>query len=266
MIGLLAKEAFAKPPLTNLEGVGGIAFNPLAYLADSGSTDDYLKIKDIDFLTNPRIGVWYVSLSDVNVDWTSIGVADTFLKKLEVSYGFETINQENATVKHKNNLGAKLLVLKENSFDTNFLPSVSLGTIFKHTSNVGAGVDTRGWDYYLVATKSVNFFPRPILLSAGLLSSKGKTTGVFGYDKDRDITGFANIDVVLPKNLILGFEYKEGSSYSDWKDADYWETHLAWTPNDNLTLVLAYVDAGDSKSASKVGLGNGVVLSVQYAF
>jgi uncharacterized membrane protein len=36
--------------------------------------------------------------------------------------------------------------------------------------------------------------------------------------------------------------------------------------NPNLTLVAAYVYTGDSKSTSKVGLGDGAVLSIQYAF
>jgi hypothetical protein len=48
--------------------------------------------------------------------------------------------------------------------------------------------------------------------------------------------------------------------------ADYWNAHLAWFANKNLTLVGAYVNAGDEKSTSRVGLGDGFVLSVQYAF
>jgi len=260
------KDVFAGPPLTNLEGVGGIAFNPLAYLADSDGEDSHFKIGNTDIVGKPRFGAWYVNLSDVNVDWTAIGVADTFFKKLEVSCGYETINQENTTAKHKNNVGAKLLLLPENSFDTKFLPAISAGTIFKHTSNVGSGVDASGQDYYVVATKLIAQLPLQVLLSGGVLSTKGKTTGVFGYDKDRKVTGFGNIDVILPWNLIAGFEYKQGAKYSDWKDANYWDAHLAWTPNKNLTLILAYVDAGDHKSATKVGLGNGVVLSAQYAF
>lgn len=136
----------------------------------------------------------------------------------------------------------------------------------KHTSNVGTGVDASGEDYYVVATKLITRLPRPVLLSGGVLSTTGKTTGVFGYDKDRKATGFGNIDVILPWNLIAGFEYKQGAHYKDWEDADYWDVHAAWTPNKNLTLILAYVDAGNYKSSSKVGLGNGVVLSAQYAF
>lgn len=263
---LAIKSLYAAAPFNNLEGVGGVAFNPLAYLADSDGEDSHFRIGNTDIIGRPRLGAWYVNLSKVNVDWTAVGVADTFFKRLEVSYGYESINQENTTAKHKNNVGAKILLLPENSFQTKFLPAISVGSIYKHTSNVGSGVDTSGQDYYLVATKLITQLPRPVLLSAGVLSTKGKTTGVFGYDKDRRATGFGNIDVILPWNLIAGFEYKQGAHYKDWKDADYWDAHIAWTPNKNLTLILAYVDAGDHKSASKVGLGNGVVLSGQYAF
>ena len=261
-VGFLTKNAFAGAPFVNLEGVGGVAFNPLAYLADSDGENSHFKIGNTDIIGKPRFGAWYVNLDHVNVDWTAIGVVDTFFNRLEVSYGYETINQDNTTAKHKNNIGTKLLLLPENSFDTKFLPAISVGSIFKHTSNVGTGVDASGQDYYVVATKLITQLPRPVLLSGGVLSTKGKTTGVFGYDKDRRATGFGNIDVILPLNLIAGFEYKQGAHYKDWKDANYWDAHLAWTPNKNLTLILAYVDAGDHKSTKVTGLGNGVVLRV----
>ncbi len=263
---LHANAVLADAPFNNLEGVGGIAFNPLAYPADSSGDNSHLKIGDTEVIGKPRIGAWYINLGDVDVDWTTIGIADTFFKRLEFSYGYETINQDNTTAKHKNNVGTKLLLLPENSFNTKFLLALSVGGIFTHTSNVGAGVDSNGQDYYLVATKLITQLPRPILLSGGVLSTQGKATGVFGYDHDRETTGFGNIDVILPWNLIAGFEYKQGAHYNDWKDADYWDAHVAWTPNKNLTLILAYVDAGDHTSTSEVGLGNGVVLSGQYSF
>lgn len=260
------KNSYAGAPFNNLEGVGGVAFNPLAYLADSSDEGSHLTVRDVDLLGLPRFGAWYVNLDHVNVDWTAIGVADTLFKRLELSYGYESVNQKNSTAKHKNNLGAKLLVLPENSFNTKYLPAISVGTIFKHTSGLSTGVDASGEDYYVVATKLINLLSRPVLLSGGVLSTRGKTTGVFGYDKDRRTTGFGNIDLILPWNLIAGFEYKQGAHYSDWKDSDYWDAHLAWSPNKNLTLIAAYVDAGNSKSSSRVGLGNGIVLSAQYAF
>ncbi len=262
----LTENSFAGAPFVNLEGVGGVAFNPLAYLADSDGKDSHFKLGKTDIIGKPRFGAWYVSLDKVKVDWMTIGVVDTFFKRLEVSYGYETIAQDNQTTKRKNNLGAKLLLLPENAFNTKFLPAVSVGSIFKHTSNAGAGVDATGADYYLVATKLITQLPRPVLLSGGVLSTKGKVTGVFGFDKDRDETLFGNIDIILPWNFIAGFEYKPGARYSDFKNANYWDAHLAWTPNKNLSLILAYVDAGSYKSSNVTGLGNGVVLSAQYAF
>jgi Protein of unknown function (DUF3034) len=251
LIVFFANGVFAGPPLTNLEGVGGIAFNPLAYPADSGGDGG-----------QARFGAWYVALGTTKVDWTSLGIAETLFKKLEISYGYETINQDSATAKHKSNLGAKLVLLPENGN----IPAVSVGTILKKTNNAPAGVDASGADFYLVATKLFTQLPQPVLLSGGALSTKGRVTGVFGYDKDTAVTLFGNVDVILPLNLIAGFEYKQGANYSDWHDADYWNTHLAWTPNNNLSLVLAYVNAGDNTSTSTVGLSDGLVLSTQYAF
>ncbi|MBF0532206.1 MAG: DUF3034 family protein [Candidatus Omnitrophica bacterium] len=259
------KNVLAGPPLNNLEGAGGIAFNPLAYLADSDGEDSHAKIGNTDIIGKPRFGVWYVNLDHANVDWTAVGVADTLFKRLEVSYGYETVNQDGQLAKHKNNVGGKLLILPENSFDTKFLPALSVGTIYKTTSRVGAGVHDDGEDYYVVATKLLTFLPRPVLISGGALSSQGKVTGVFGFDHQRKTTGFGNIDVILPWNLIAGFEYKQGPRYNDWKDANYWDAHVAWTATKNLTLVAAYVNAGDPKGA-RVGLGDGLVLSAQYAF
>ena len=266
IFGSLTNKVFAGAPFINLEGIGGVAFNPLAYLADSDGEDSHFKIGKSDIIGKPRFGAWYVSLDKVKVDWTTIGVADTFFKRLEVSYGYEIIAQDNTTAKHKNNLGLKLLLLPEDSFDTKFIPTISIGSILKHPSNVGLGVDASGVDFYLVATKLITQLPRSVLLSGGLLSTKGKVTGVFGYDKDRVETLFGNIDIILPWNFIAGFEYKQGARYKDFKNANYWDAHIGWTPNKNFSLVLAYVNAGNYKSSSVIGLGNGVVLSAQYAF
>ena len=266
LAALISGQVYAGPPLNNLEGVGGIAFNPLAYPADSSGENNHYKIGDQDVLGKPRFGAWYVNLDHVNVDWTAVGVADTFFDRVEVSYGYESINQSGAQAIHKNNIGTKLLVLPENSFDTKFLPAVSVGGIYKDTSFRSEGVDSDGYDFYTVATKTITQLPQPVIVSGGLLVTKEKVTGVFGFDKDSATTGFGNVDAVLPYNLVLGYEFKQGARYSDFKNADYWDLHLAWLANKNLSLVLAYVDAGDSKSSKEVGLGNGVVLSAQYAF
>jgi hypothetical protein len=271
-IGILvltqAVPSYAGPPLNNLEGVGGIAFNPLAYTAgasfdkDGGSQAGF-SCKDV--LSKPQAGFWYVSLSDVKVDWTAIGIAQTYFKRLELSYGYEAIAPNGENI-HKNNIGGKLLLLNENTGGLKYVPAVSAGAVYKKTSGAAAGVDSSDLDYYLVATKLITSLPVGVLLSGGVLSTKGLATGVFGFDDDRDETVFANIDVIPVPQLALGFEYKQGARFDDFKNADYYDVHAAWFFNKNLTLVGAYVNAGDEESTSRVGLGDGVVLSAQYAF
>ena len=266
-IGFFTKNVvFAGVPLNNLEGVGGIAFNPLAYPAGNSfekPKDSQRKLSFEDILSKPQIGSWYVHLGDVDIDWTSIGIAETFFKRLEVSYGYETIATSGSKTIHKNNIGAKFLLIEEKDL----VPAVSVGTVWKHTTfDTGSGVDDSGSDYYLVATKMLKNLPKPVLLSGGVISTKGRTLGVLGFDKDRDEALFANIDVLPLENIAVGFEYRQGAHFDDFKNADYWDAHLAWFVNKNLTLVGAYVNAGDENSSSKVGLGDGVVFSIQYAF
>lgn len=252
-------------PLNNLEGVGGIAFNPLAYPAGNGTPET----KDKDAATKkhifglPQIGAWYVHLGDSSIDWTTLGAAETLFQRVEVSYGHEIIGLEGSDTIYKDNVGAKLLVIEEGKV----VPAVSIGGVWKHTTFDGPdGTDDAGLDFYLVATKLIKELPRPVLLSGGLISTTGRTLGVLGFDEDRAQAFFGNIDVLPLDNVALGFEYRQGAHFDDFKNANYWNAHAAWFVNKNLTLVGAYVNAGDEKSSSQVGLGDGFVLSAQYAF
>lgn len=252
--------AFGGVPFNNLQGVGGAAFNPLAYPAGQNKADG-----TVAPLSRPQFGAWYTHLGEVDVDWTAIGVAETLFDRVEVSYGYELIAPAGENI-DKSNVGGKILVVPENAGGNNFVPAVSVGTIWKTASNVAEGSDESGVDYYGVATKLITQSPWPILLSGGVLSTKEQVTGVFGFNEDRDITGFGNIDVVLPVSVAVGLEFKQGAKFDSFENANYWDAHLAWIANKNLTLIGAYVNAGDDDSTSKVGLGDGVALSAQYAF
>ncbi len=269
--------AYGGVPLVNLEGVGGVAFNPLAYTAATFSKDD-----GQGTVAKPRFGTWYVNLKDANVDWSTIGVADTFYKRVELSYGYESVNIGSKLFAlnqplgglsqniHKSNIGAKALLLEENSFDTKFVPAVSVGTIYKHTdfdvAKLGNDKDNNGFDFYAVATKLIPELPRPVLLSAGVLSTRGQVNGILGFNDKRDTVFFGNVDILPLDNVALGFEYKQGAQFNDFKNDNYWNAHAAWFANKNLSLVLAYTDAGDRRSPTKVGLGGGTVVSAQYEF
>ena len=68
--------ARADAPFNDLEGVGGVAYNPLAYLGGEAPSQDEKKPWDSSsiggvtkFIGKPRFGTWYVNLSDVGVNW-----------------------------------------------------------------------------------------------------------------------------------------------------------------------------------------------------
>ena len=266
--------AHAGAPFNNLEGVGGVAYNPLAYLAGGKQSDEDKANLDktgfgaiTRYIGKPQFGTWYVNLSDVGVNWYTVGVSDTIADRLEVSYAYENINQKDAKSHNKHNIGAKLLVVPENLNDWQFLPAISVGGIYKHTDNVlGGKTRNSGFDGYIVASKTIAQFFRPVILSGGGLLTDSYATGVFGYDKQHKATLFGNIDVLLTDKIVAGFEYKQGPYFNSFKNADYWDFHAAWLANKDLSIVAAYTYAGDSKSHSNVGLGSGFVLSVHYAF
>ncbi len=257
---VLLQGALAGVPFNNLQGAGGAAFNPLAYPAGQNAAEG-----ETSPVSKPQFGAWYVNLGDVDVDWTAIGAAISVFNRLELSYGYELVAPNGENIR-KSNIGAKLNLVPENWGGKNFVPAVSAGAIWKSTSEVAEGSDDSALDFYLVATKLITQLPRPVLLSAGVLNTKEQVTGVFGYNDDSDTTFFANIDVLPTSFLALGAEFKQGAEYSNFKNENYYDLHAAWFANANLTLIGAYVNAGDETSTSKVGLGDGVVLSAQYAF
>ena len=268
--------AYGGVPLNNLQGAGGIAFNPLAYTAgqpwEGGESNDLNKV-----VSKPQVGAWYVNLHDADINWGAFGAAFTVAGRLEISAGYELVNARKYGDKsiNKYNLGAKLRLLDENAFDTSWVPAIAVGGIYKYTDSrtvEALRLDHDGFDAYAVASKLITQTPWPVLLSAGLLYTDEVVNGVVGHN-DYDVVAFGNIDVLPASNVAVGVEYKQGARVGDGiRNHDYWDGHVAWFVNDNLTLVAAYTDTGDKDkfyrkgSAKNIGVGSGLVFSVQYQF
>lgn len=265
--GLLAAAAEAGVPLNGLQGNGGIAFNPLAYLA--GSYDEGEKGGLGEWFSKPQVGAWYVNLDDADINWYAASAAFSVAKRLELSYGYGLVDVDGTEI-NTHNLGAKVKLLDENFGDTVWVPALAVGGLWKTTDADAAdalGLDDNGFDAYLVATKLITQTPLPVLLSGGVLYSDEVVNGVLGHG-DYDTVFFGNVDVLPAKNVAVGVEYKQGVDAGNGiRNSDYWEGHVAWFASDKLTLVAAYADTGDeTKGLSDLGVGGGLVLSAQYAF
>jgi len=265
-------------PLNNLQGTGGIAFNPLAYTA--GRQWEYAVATNISEVASaPQFGTWYVRLPDADIDWWAGSAAITLLDRLEIGYGYSYINAHKYGDKsiETHSVGAKLRVLDENAFDSAWVPAVAIGGVWKYTDSKtvdALGLDDNGFDAYVVATKLITQTPLPVLLSAGLLYTDEVVYGVVGHNNDHyDTVAFANIDVLPAENIAIGLEYKQGARVGDGiRNHDYYDGHVAWFATEKLTLVAAYANTGDKDkfyrrgSAKNLGVGDGFVLSIQYQF
>lgn len=267
---------FAGVPLNNLQGTGGIAFNPLAYTAgrtwEEGGTNTLDKI-----VSKPQVGSWYANLTDADIHWFVLGTAVTVLERVEISGGYGGINAHKYGDRSINtyNVGAKFRFLDENAFDTAWVPALAVGGVYKYTDSKtvdALGLDHDGFDGYIVASKLVKETPIPVLLSVGGLLSDEVVNGVVGHN-DYGAAVFGNIDIIPVKEVAIGFEYKQGVDVGDGiTNHDYYDAHVAWFVTDALTLVGAYAYTGDKDkfyrkgSTKDLGVGGGFVLSVQYQF
>jgi len=257
-LGVFTNMVSAGVPLNNLEGVGGIAFNPLAYPAGVSDPNSIFG----ENISKPQVGLWSVNLHAAQIDWKAVGIAQTYFKRVELSYGHESLDFASSPTINKDNFGAKVLLLNED----NVLPAISIGGVFKTTTQELLDSSNAGSDYYLVGTKLIKQLPLPVLLSGGVISTQGQVLGVLGFNDHRTNLYFWNIDVLPLSNVAIGYEFRQGAHYDNWKDSDYYNTHIAWFVNPNLTLVAAYVNAGNQESHKVFGLGDGLVLSAQYQF
>ena len=287
-----AGGATAGVPLNNLQGTGGIAFNPLAYTAglpwdgdDGGDTTNAVEHSALNGkVSRPQLGAWYVNLNDAGINWWAGSAALTFVDRVEVSTGYGFVNAHKYGDKSINtyNVGAKVRFLDENAFDTSWVPALAVGGVWKYTDSrtvEAFHLDDNGFDGYVVASKLITQTPVPVLLSAGLLLSDEVVNGVVGHN-DYDVVAFGNIDVLPAENVAIGLEYKQGVDAGDTRatgghsirNHDYWDAHVAWFITKQLTFVAAFAETGDKDkfyrkgSVKDLGVGSGAVFSLQYQF
>jgi hypothetical protein len=277
--------AYGGVPLNNLQGTGGIAFNPLAYTAglpwdgaEGGDSTNAVAHSALNGkVSRPQIGAWYVNLNDAGINWWTTSAALSFFDHVELSAGYEFINAHKYGDKsiNKYNLGAKVKFLDEDAFDTSWVPALAVGGVYKYTDSrtvEALGLDDDGFDAYVVASKLITQTPVPVLLSAGLLLSDEVVNGVVGHN-DYDVVAFGNIDILPAENIAIGFEYKQGVDAGDGiRNHDYYDAHVAWFVTKQLTLVAAFAETGDKDkfyrkgSTKNLGVGSGAVFSIQYQF
>lgn len=188
-------------------------------------------------------------------------------------------------------VGAKVRILGDAILDSDTLmPQVAVGVQYKTLGSTGLdgtlnalGAKRHGVDVYVSATKL--FLGQSLLLNGTLRATKANQNGLLGYgatlggaEDKYTLQPEFSIAYLLSKNVVIGAEYRfmrnklekagaaaglgNGLRSEDWKDL-----FIAWAPNKNFSLTLAYVDLGVIVPATTANRKQtGYYLSAQVAF
>ena len=223
--------------LMSIEGTAGGGISPWAVIAGYNEADQWSLLA-----SSAR-----TETDDYQLQTNSVAFGG--YNRVELSFARQTFTIPGGRL-GQDILGAKVRLAGDLIYGP--YPQVSVGAQFKRSTE-GATLDALGIadhndvDFY--ASVSRLFLSGPLdrswLVNATLRSTKAQQTGLLGFGVDRKFVLEASTAMLLNRYVALGMEYKakpdllSGLREDDWKDI-----FVAWFPNKNLTLALAYVDLG----------------------
>jgi len=244
-------------PLHNIEGNSGVFITSTAYLANPPEKGQIFGKPS--FSTSAVFGR--------EKDLESFALTQNLWGRLEIGYAYERFglgdwpdDVKAATglriSRHLglHNLNLRAMVVEEGSFDSPWMPTITLGAHLKWNEgqtkldeDLGGLLDrlgsdhSRGIELTAVASKTIkDFLPRPIILSAGIRNGDAIHTGIFGFAGERETTFEGSIIAFLTDRLAFAAEYRQKPDVLDQFTAG--GKHLIKGENDWWTLCLADAD------------------------
>ncbi len=136
------------------------------------------------------------------------------------------------------------------------LPQISAGVQYKRNLDfdvpaLAGARDDDGFDFYVSATKlwlgALHGYP--LLTNVTVRASKANQLGLLGFGGDQgddwEPLFEGSIGVLLRRDLVLGYEYRQKPDNLGFADEDDWQdVFLAWFPNRHFSVVGAWADLG----------------------
>jgi len=232
----VSTSALAGPPLPfhTIEGVGGGAITPIAYLVNPEPDGALFK--------KPAVAMSFVNLADKNL--TALTITEMVGDRIEIGYaadrlGMGTLPGDIQETTHVNietgdvwlhNFNVRMLFIEENtSFLGLAMPAVTGGVHFKVNEGIrdidnrlggalsGIGYEREnGTDFTLTATRTIPpkrlGLPGPLIVSAGLRASQAAQLGLLGFGDDYKFTFEGNACYFVTERLLLAYEYRQKTS------------------------------------------------------
>jgi Protein of unknown function (DUF3034) len=182
-------------------------------------------------------------------------------------------------------LGAKVRIAGDAVLDSDrWMPQVAVGALHKRT-RAGAlgptltgplGARDRGTEFYVSATKL--FLAPGVLVNGTLRATKANQNGLLGFGgaQGRGTRLYPEISVakLLRRDLAVGLEWRAKPNELDRSalgrgalaEDDWADLFVAWAPNRNVSVTLAWVDLGKIAPAVQPKRQQGVYVSAQIGF
>jgi len=267
---LLCAGAYAGPPLPThqVEGNSGVFITPTAYFANPAEPNQAFGL--------PSVSGTYAYIGQK--DFEAFVITENLWGRIELGYGLERIGlgdwpddvkaamdmsvQDDA---YLHNFNARLLAVKEGSFDCPWMPAVSVGAHYKWNQDhddineqlngtcEALGVDhDSGIEFTLTATKTIaKLLPRPLIVSAGLRNGDAIHTGLLGFAGERRTTVEGSVIYFLADKLLIAGEYRQKSDLCKHAgdlvrgEDDWWDICLGYLVDDHITVAGGYANFGD---------------------
>jgi hypothetical protein len=224
-----AKPEKAPPlPFHTIEGYGGGAITPMAYLVNPGD--------ECHIFGKPSFAMSYVNAGRKNLD--ALTVTETVDQRIEFGYGADRLGLGTLPSDIRDATGVDIdhsdvwlhtfsirgLLIKENTCIGGFeSPAITAGIHFKYNSGI-ADINSRlggalngigyrrenGADFTLTATKTIppDVLGRPLILTAGLRLSQAAELGFLGFGESYHATFEGNV-VYLPLDKVaVAYEFR----------------------------------------------------------
>lgn len=241
---LAGSRLLATSGVTQLEGGAGGGLTPWAVISGYGDEGE------------ASVGAFYTSVDVQDFRLKVNGVSASYDNRYEISAAQQSFELKDVAGDIRQEVyGAKYRLYGDAIYTD--LPQVSAGLQYKRLIDgdiadaVGAEDSDSGLDYYVSATK-VHLAAAGgyhFLWNATLRATKANQMGLLGYGGD-DNNGYKIMPefsalVLLSDSLAVGAEYrKKPDNLSAFDEDSFSDVFIAWFPNKNVNLTLAYAELG----------------------
>jgi hypothetical protein len=267
--------------VSSIDGVAGGGLTPWALTGTNATRGE---IGASAFITGVRTQDYGLTVSGLGLAWDDRFEVTLAHQDLDARSNLAPLGLDGLHLK-LDIVGIKLRVAGEGVLDSDSLmPQVAIGAEFKHadTSALGPtlvgplGARAGGTDLYVSATKL--FLAHGILVNATLRATQANQNGLLGFGgaqaSGTRLQGEFSIACLITRKLAIGIEGRakpdnlNRSVLGDGalKEDDWVDAFIAWAPNKNVSLTLAYVDLGRIAPAVQPRRQTGTYLSAQVAF